>query len=304
MKPIASSLDAAQPLQFRIADFVFSLHLPSAACVEPFATKLAAFACDGPATMSVRWHAFAALPEPVDRSELLFDSGTYWRLARSGKSTRIALFDDENQRLPYSELVVAPDLSAIDILTSNDILSDAQHLATLFVYPLSELLLIIALATAGGVLVHACGLDDNGHGYLFAGNSGHGKSTTARLWQKQARLLNDDRIALRERDGEIWMYGTPWHGDVDEVAAAGVPLQQLFILAHGATNLATPLAPTTAAAQLISRAFVPLWDAAGMSNTLAFVERVVTRVPCARLEFVPGPGAVDCVRSYPIQPHL
>jgi len=298
MTASALTLAATQPLHVRFADIVLALHIPAHLDRSPFVARLATFATDAPASVDVRWQPAGPLSALSGPIEPLFDSGTYWCLDRSSEAIRIALHDGGERGAPYCQLLISPDLTAIDIHVTDAILADPQHLATLFVYPLSELLLIIALAATGGLLVHACGLDDDGRGYLFAGNSGHGKSTTARLWQGQATLLNDDRIALRERDGAIWMYGTPWHGDVDQIAAAGVPLHQLFVLAHGAINRAVPLEPSMAAAQLISRSFPPLWDAAGMTNTLAFVEQVVTRVPCAQLEFVPGPAAVAYARTF------
>lgn len=47
-------------------------------------------------------------------------------------------------------------------------------------YPLAEVLMICLLAQGRGLMFHACGIDDNGRGYLFAGNSTHGKSTMGR----------------------------------------------------------------------------------------------------------------------------
>ena len=58
-------------------------------------------------------------------------------------------------------------------------------------------------------------VDPEGRGHLFVGQSGAGKSTMARFWagREGVRILSDDRIILRQIRGEIWMYGTPWHGE-------------------------------------------------------------------------------------------
>ena len=58
----------------------------------------------------------------------------------------------------------------------------------------------------------------------------------ARLWRDRALVLNDDRIVLRQKDGRIWRYGTPWHGDYDVVSPAGVPLEKIFFLRHDHVN--------------------------------------------------------------------
>ena len=143
---------------------------------------------------------------------------------------------------------------------------------------------------------HACGIDDEGRGYLFAGNSTHGKTTMARQWKGQATVLNDDRIVIREREGQYWIYGTPWHGELDQVAPHGVPLEKIFFLNHGAENTASQVAGVTAASKLLARAFPPLWDEAGMEFTLGFCDDLVASVPCYELDFVPRGEIVDYVR--------
>ena len=70
-------------------------------------------------------------------------------------------------------------------------------------------LMINLLGKGRGVLVHSCGIDVNGDGYLFAGNSTNGKSTLAELWKDHGKILNDDRIVIRFWDGQFWMYSTP-----------------------------------------------------------------------------------------------
>jgi hypothetical protein len=148
-------------------------------------------------------------------------------------------------------------------------------------------------------MVHACGIDDGGRGYLFAGNSTHGKTTTARLWRDQATILNDDRIVLRQREGRTWMYGTPWHGDYRQVSPQGVPLEKIFFLRHGEENRASRVAGVAAASMLLARCFPPLWDAEGMGFSLDFCAQVVDSVPCYELGFVPDERAVEYVRCVP-----
>jgi len=122
--------------------------------------------------------------------------------------------------------------------------------------------MVSLLARGRGLLMHACAIDDGGRGYLFAGNSTHGKTTIARLWEGQARILNDDRIALRPgEDGRIWLYCTPWHGEYDQITLRPVPLDKLFFLRHSPQNTLTPRAGAAAASMLLARCFPmpPAW---------------------------------------------
>jgi hypothetical protein len=146
------------------------------------------------------------------------------------------------------------------------------------------------------VLIHACGVDDGGRGYLFVGQSGHGKTTMARLWGPGATILSDDRIIVRRRDDRYVIFGTPWHGELDAAAAQEVPLDKVFVLRHAEASRAEPITGAAAAAILLARCFPPFWDRTGMSFTLDWLGRLVSEVPCYDLGFVPEPAVCDLVR--------
>src|SRR4030095_7414071 len=76
-------------------------------------------------------------------------------------------------------------------------------------YPLDDLVFQHHLARAGRLVVHACGLVVDGGAVLFAGASGAGKTTTARLWSRLrpgTRVLSDDRVVV---DQALLAHGTP-----------------------------------------------------------------------------------------------
>ena len=145
-------------------------------------------------------------------------------------------------------------------------------------------------------MVHACGVDDGGRGYLFAGNSTHGKTTIARLWGHEASILNDDRIVLRKRAGRFWMYGTPWHGEYTATSPQGVPLEKIFFLRHAQLNTTSRKKGAAASAMLLARCFPPFWDAPCMEFTLDFCAELVDAVPCYELGFIPDKGVLETVR--------
>jgi hypothetical protein len=166
-------------------------------------------------------------------------------------------------------------------------------------YPLDELLMINLLARGRGVEVHACGvIDADGAAYLFAGQSGAGKSTIARQWSRAgATVLSDDRLVLRLRDGKVWVYGTPWHGEEQFGCPESAPLSRIFFLAHAPENRATPMTEARAVAVLFARAFPPFYDPRGLDFTLSFLGDVMSRVPAAELGFVPDATVVTFVRE-------
>ena len=73
----------------------------------------------------------------------------------------------------------------------------------------------VQLLNYDGLMLHASATVIDGEVYLFAGQSGIGKSTHANLLLKlfpNAQLINDDKPALRCVDGKWFAYGTPWSG--------------------------------------------------------------------------------------------
>jgi hypothetical protein len=150
------------------------------------------------------------------------------------------------------------------------------------------------------VEIHSCGVGDaDGRGYLFVGESGAGKSTSARLWlgEEGVELLSDDRIIVRREGERFWMYGTPWHGEAELSEPRRVELKRIFFLRHGARNELVPQTRIEAAARLFSNAFPTFYNAEGLSFTLEFLDELTQSVPCAELEFVPDRGVVDFVRG-------
>src|SRR2546421_554321 len=106
-----------------------------------------------------------------------------------------------------------------------------------------------SLARGRGVELHASGIiDGGGRGRLFVGQSGAGKSTTARLWMdaEDVEIVSDDRVIVREAGGEWRMFGTPWHGEAALSSPAPAPLDGVFLLQQAASTRLVDVAPAEA----------------------------------------------------------
>jgi hypothetical protein len=167
-------------------------------------------------------------------------------------------------------------------------------------YPLDEVLMIHRLSCGVGLEVHAVGIVDvDGRGHLFLGHSGAGKSTTARLWMGRpgVRILSDDRIVLRFHNSALWMYGTPWHGDAGIASPQSALVTNIYFLEQFAQNEIVDMTPSSAAAELFARSFVPRHAAEGLDFALSFIERVTKEIPCRTFRFVPQVTAVEAIRN-------
>ncbi|MDH3446133.1 MAG: hypothetical protein OEN50_19575, partial [Deltaproteobacteria bacterium] len=169
---------------------------------------------------------------------VIFDSGGVWRLSVEDGIYRFCFFSPLFGSLPYKAASFSPDFSFGKVVLHRPYFPADRAIYPLE-YPLDELVLMHLLARGRGAEVHACGVvDDLGNGHLFIGQSGGGKTTMARLWEKQKgiTILSDDRIVLREIENRIWMYGTPWHGEASLAEASRAPLKRIYFLRHGEKN--------------------------------------------------------------------
>ncbi len=223
-----------------------------------------------------------------------FDSEHTWALFHSGDRLVLQNARLRSETRPSRMLILAPDLKSGDLHMTGNTPQEADPLG----YPLNQVLWILLLARGKGLLFHACGIDDDGRGYLFLGNSGDGKSTTAKLFFDHGlKVLNDDRIIVRGDGGEIWMHGTPWHGDFKEHSSHGLPVEKLFFLRHGKKHSAQEKSGAEAVSMLLTRSFPPFWDKEGMDFTIERCQRIVSTIPCYELTFMRDGSLIDFVRN-------
>ncbi len=243
--------------------------------------------------IQVRWIDRLAIPS----AEALFNSGGLWRLFSEAGGYRFYFSTPFLGDAPYKAAWFDAGFRRGELVLFRPYFDPCKAIYPLE-YPLDELLMIHRLACGEGVETHAVGIvDEAGRGHLFLGHSGAGKSTTARLWRSKpkAHVLSDDRIILRQRDGRVWMYGTPWHGDAGIASPASAPLCRIYLLEHSSKTELVGLAPGRAAAELLARSFVPHHSERGLQFTLRFLDRVAREIPCSIFRFVPDKSAVEAI---------
>jgi len=286
-------------VRIKIADFVF--HVASNKPKKSFLLEgiYKEFLTQENANVTIRGH-FCKSPDITLREEdRVFKSNIYWDIYRVDGLPVFALRISGSGSDPFCISVFSPDFRNGDTYflfqlpwkKSSDIFPHP------LVYPLFHLLMVSLLAQGYGVLVHACGIDDNGEGLLFPGSPGLGKTTIARLWKNEAVILNDERVVLRKNNGRLYIYGTPWHGDYEKVSPRGVPLEKIFFLRRAKTNTIKKLEGTEAVSMLLSHCFFPYWDSEGMQFTLDFCDHVAKKIPCYDFGFIRNKKVVEFIRS-------
>ncbi len=229
----------------------------------------------------------------------VFDSGGLWQLYDDGAHCSYRFESAARGPAPYRIARFSRDFSAGEVLQHPHREARAGLSFYPLEYPLDELLVIRRLGLEGGVELHACGvIAEDERGFLFVGQSGAGKTTTARLWDAAApcTVLSDDRIILRREAGAFRMYGTPWHGEARYASPRSAPLANVFLLDRAPKNRIDPIPRAEATARLLACSFVPFHDAAAVDSAARLLEEIVHSIPCHRLAFVPDPSVVPYVR--------
>src|ERR1700730_11112430 len=246
--------------------------------------------------ISVEW----AQELPRSEGKRLFDSGSLWILYADDAGFVFDFSTPVLGKQPYKRLYVNRDFSEAQLLLNRACFSKAAEVYPLE-YPLDELLVTNWLALGRGVEVHGCGfVDDESGGHLFLGHSGAGKSTTSLLWKslRDVRVLSDDRIILRWLGEELWMHGTPWHGEAGLASPDKMKIRRIFILEHGEKNEILPLSGNRAVAELFARCFPPFHGHGPLNFTLSYLHHIADSVPCYLYRFLPNPSAVEKILDF------
>ena len=146
----------------------------------------------------------------------------------------------------------------------------------------------LALARQGGFLLHSASAVRNRKAFLFAGASEAGKTTISRLAPPDVTLLTDEISYVRKRDAGYVAFGTPFAGELRTLGEnVSAPISTLYLLAKGRENRIDPLAPGEAARSLLANLLFFAEDEELVQAAFHSAFAFVSRVPVARLTFVP-----------------
>ncbi len=160
-------------------------------------------------------------------------------------------------------------------------------------YPMDGLILYYLTAILGDIMIHASGINISGHGYLFSGVSGKGKTTMAKLWDESgAKVIHDDRLIIRSIGGTYRMFNTPVYRDDEPLQS---PLDRIFLLEHGTCNRITPVKGASAISHVIANCIQHNWDPEMIARFLGSVSIMCSVIPVASLSFTPTRRVIDYI---------
>lgn len=137
-----------------------------------------------------------------------------------------------------------------------------------------------------GFMLHSSAVVLDGEAYLFSAQSGTGKSTHTGLWLKKfgdrARILNDDKPAVRLIDGKVYACGTPWSGKTNLSVNECVPLKGICFLERSKENHISKISEKEAIALILEQT-MRCNDVAHLDKLLTCVEKVLGNVNIYKL---------------------
>lgn len=198
-----------------------------------------------------------------------------------------------NRPLPERLLIMDPDFSSGTLYLQKTRAAEGR-------FPLNTLDIIVYsnwLANRGDLLLHASGIAINKKGYAFVGRSGAGKSTlVAKLAEdRRVTVLGEDQVALRYFNGAYWIFGTPWHLNLDMCSPIGVPLQKIFFLDRFSDTPIGPVLPQEGFTRLMQTAFIPYYRPHQVSLIMDNLERLSLQIPFSLLAYQLGDDIIKIV---------
>lgn len=149
------------------------------------------------------------------------------------------------------------------------------------------------------LLCHSSFVDYHGHGILFTGPSGIGKTTQAKLWNsyRGAEIINGDKIFIKTDGNGCYGYGLPWKGSSEFCLNSNAEIDAVVVLKQAKKNSIKKLDSVEIMSGFVPHIFLPHWDKKCMDSALKTLDKMLSQVNVYQLECLPDETAVELTES-------
>lgn len=140
-----------------------------------------------------------------------------------------------------------------------------------------------------GLLIHSSCAIQNGKAHIFAGHSGAGKSTAARLSEPR-HLLSDEATIVKITEDEITVFDSPFRSELQSTGYQQArPLAGIQLLHQSETNRLEKMRKPDALLSLMDKVFYWSHDPAETQRIMGLLRTLVEEVPVYDLYFRKDP---------------
>lgn len=255
-----------------------------------------------PPDITLTVHVVRRLPD-LPHGALLFDTGEgFWKLYEAGPKNVMECLDPKTLAV-RSRTVLSKDFLRGEVWICGRPGKQKGWLnwnPQYVLNPIAEVCLVTKLAWEGGLLLHAAGVKTKQGGWVFTGPSGAGKSTISDFFAtRDAAVLSDERVIIRQMDGEFILFGTPWPGAGRLAKNDRATLTAFHCIAHGqGAHVMSPMNPRSVSPFVLPQSFLPHWDRKAMDRTLGTLGTLVDRIGVFQLSFIKNVNVVDFLEEH------
>lgn len=215
-------------------------------------------------------------------------SDKFWIVYKHGDYILVHTSMPLSETINEALLTIRPEEKAWDL-----VLDTADTDVNPIGYPIDGLLFYYLTALNGDIFIHGSGIEIKGEGLLFSGISGKGKTTIARIFDEAgARIIHDDRLIIRKKEGRYFMYNTPVYNNEVRSSAA---LSRIYLLEHSETNSSESLNKLDALTSVMANCIQHHWNSQLIGLLSGSLMNLTENVEVKRLGFVPDQSVIDYI---------
>ncbi|MEN9445071.1 MAG: hypothetical protein RIS47_1962 [Bacteroidota bacterium] len=222
----------------------------------------------------------------------MYSTAPLWQTYQQAPHLIVRAAAYETRKFPVSDLWYETNQHTHYTLGTNN---QESSILKPFHNPIDSLLYTHILHNHNALMIHASCVEAHGKGYLFAGFSGVGKSTMAKLWEQQgATIINDDRILLRKHKDQIWAYNSPMPYPTQP---RKTKLSGIFLLEQAPQNEALRLTGITAKAHTAAFCIQHNFSKHFTTKTYQIITDLFAQIPIFILSVYPDKNIVEFVKK-------